>query len=59
MTEKKNEGMQTSTKIMTYIAGAVLTLTVLSGIVMGLGTMGGEESYEAQTQSYNNSSSPF
>ena len=60
MAKKEEKQMHTSTKVMTWIAGGVLTLTVLAGLVMGLGTLdGGEQVQEAQSSSYSSSQSPF
>lgn len=59
MTKKEKKEMHGSTKIMTIVLATVLGLTVVAGLVMGIGTLGSSDDQGYQESSYSTSNSPF
>lgn len=59
MKTSKNEEMKKSTKVLTYVFGAVLALSILAGLALGLGTMGTDNSSESNQQEYSQTESMF
>lgn len=59
MKTSKNEEMKKSTKVLTYVFGAVLALSILAGLALGLGTMGSDNDSGSNQQEYSQTESMF
>lgn len=55
----KKEEMKKSTKILTWVFGAIVSLLILGGIALGVGTMGSSDNSESFEQGYTQSEDMF